>query len=161
MPDGFMQFEMTAERIALGLVSARVRTRALIELLEDKGVLGREDFDRHAEQVWDRDYDALAQELLDLPEPPPMAAPVPPAPAGQRSSVLDAPLPDPGMGGYYRERLISFVDASVAGRVRLRALIELLEERGVFGPGDFDAKAEVIWERDYEELSAEFHKGNY
>ena len=65
------------------------------------------------------------------------------------------------MGGYYRERLLSFVDASVAGRVRLRALIELLEARGVFGTGEFDTKAEAIWERDYEELSAEFHKGNY
>ena len=157
MPDGLVQFEVTAERIALGLISARVRTRALIELLEDKGVLGREDFDGHAAKVWDRDYDALATELLAPPEEDP--AP-PPSPEG-RTSVLDAPLPAQATVGYYRERLLNFVDASVAGRVRLRALIELLEARAIFQPGDFDRKAEEIWDRDYEELSAEFHKGNY
>ncbi len=156
MPDGLAQFELTAERIALGLISARVRTRAIIELLEDKGVLGRDEFDQHAAQVWDRDYDALAEELL---APPEEEAPAPPP--EPRSSVLDAPLPVQSTAGYFRERLLNFVDASVAGRVRLRALIELLEARGIFQPGDFDRKAEAIWERDYEELSTEFYQGNY
>ena len=159
MPDGLAQFEVTAERIALGLISARVRTRALLELLEDKGVLGRDDFDGHAAIVWDRDYDALAKELLAPPEDEPVAPTAPPSES--RSSVLDAPLPAQATTGYYRERLFNLVDAAVAGRVRVRALIELLEARGVFQPGDFDRKAEEIWDRDYEELSMEFHKGNY
>ena len=156
MPEGLIQFEATAERIALGLVSARVRTRALIELLEDKGILGRDDFDGHAATVWERDYDSLAAELLAPPEQE-----ASPPPADGRSSVLDTPPPPEASVGYYRERLFNVVDAAVAGRVRQRALIELLEQRGIFQPGDFDRKAEEIWDRDYEELSAEFHKGNY
>ena len=44
---------------------------------------------------------------------------------------------------------------SIAQRVRMRALLELLEEKGVLLPSEFDFRAEQVWERDFDELSAD------
>lgn len=145
LPPFFQQFQSTTENLALGLVSARVRVRALIELLEEKGIIGPGQYDDRAAAVWDRDYEVLAQEL----------APVAPAPA--------APEPDPGPSyeRYYGEALAGFVDEAVATRVRMRAVIEMLEECGVLAEGEFEKKADAIWERDYEELAMEFYGGRY
>lgn len=43
----------------------------------------------------------------------------------------------------------------VANRVRIRALLELLEERGLLAPQEFDTRAEQVWQRDFDSLSAE------
>ena len=147
-PPFFTQFQQTCENLALGLVSARVRVRALIEVLEEKGVFGTGQYDEHAGVVWDRDYDELAREML----PPTTEPEVPPAP--------EAP---PGLKyeRRYAEALAGFVDEAIAARVRIRAVIEVLEQQGVLGPGEFDQKAEAIWERDYEELALEFYGGRY
>lgn len=144
LPPFFQQFQQTAENLALGLVSARVRVRALIELLEEKGVLGPGQYDERAASVWDRDYEALAGEMTAAP---------PPA----------SPEPDtgPSYEGYYGEALAGFVDEAVATRVRVRAVIELLEEHGILGEGEFEQKAEAIWDRDYEDLAMEFYGGRY
>lgn len=146
LPPFFQQFQATTENLALGLVSARVRVRALVELLEEKGLLGPGQYDEHAAAVWDRDYEALAQEMVT-------------APPGEETS----PLQDPGPSyeRYYGEALAGFVDEAVATRVRMRAVIELLEEHGVLGEGEFEKKADAIWDRDYEELAMEFYGGRY
>lgn len=154
LPPALVQFDQTCERIAMGLVGARVRTRALIELLDEKGVLGGSDFDQRAEAIWERDYDALSGELLAPLESPPEEA-------EQAAGAQPTPSPLPNPSQYYTGALLNFVDDAVAGRVRLRAIIELLEQRGVFDPGEFDQKAEAIWERDYEALALEYYKGNY
>lgn len=44
---------------------------------------------------------------------------------------------------------------SIAERVRMRALLELLEEKGFLLPDEFDSKAQQVWERDFESLSDE------
>ena len=44
---------------------------------------------------------------------------------------------------------------SIAARVRMRTLLELLEEKGILLPGEFDLRAQQVWERDFDELSAE------
>ena len=43
----------------------------------------------------------------------------------------------------------------ISGRVRVRALLEIMEEKGLLAPGEFDERAAAIWERDYDELSRE------
>ncbi|MBI2887910.1 MAG: hypothetical protein HYY02_11965 [Chloroflexi bacterium] len=162
LPPFFTQFQETCERLAMGLINSRVRTRALIELLEEKGVLGEGDFDQKASAVWERDYETLTQELTDAitggaatqeqsTEPQEAEAAPPSPPSGTGATAQD----------YYAEALMGLVDDAVASRVRLRAIIELLESRGVFAPGEFDKKADAIWERDYEELVLEYHRGNF
>lgn len=161
LPPFFHQFDETCERIAMGLIGARVRTRTLIELLEEKGIFGPGQFDERATQVWERDYDALAEEITaPLRQEPEAEAPA--AEGGPPATEAEAEAPrGPSAEAYYGEALMGFVDDSVAGRVRLRAVLELLEEKGIFAPGEFDKKADQIWERDYEELVLEFHKGSY
>lgn len=43
----------------------------------------------------------------------------------------------------------------ISARVRMRALLELLEEKGVLLPGEFEARAQAVWERDHAELARE------
>jgi hypothetical protein len=43
----------------------------------------------------------------------------------------------------------------VSQRVRTRALLELLEEKGLLGPGEFDVRGAAVWERDWATLAAE------
>lgn len=42
---------------------------------------------------------------------------------------------------------------------KLRALVELLEERGIFAPGEFDARANHVYERDMDEMSKFLSEG--
>jgi hypothetical protein len=164
IPPAAVHFDQTCERIALGLVSARVRTRAILELLEEKGIFAPGQFDDRASQAWQRDYETLAEELLDL-SPDLAVTPSPLRRGGQGASSEEAkretqPTPEPpGPGTYYTEALLRFVDDAVACRVRLRAIVELLEERGIFAPEELEQKAELIWVRDYEELALEFYRG--
>ncbi len=51
--------------------------------------------------------------------------------------------------------LHSFGDEVISGGVRMRALLELMEEKGLLGPGEFDERAAAVWERDYDDLAAE------
>ena len=44
---------------------------------------------------------------------------------------------------------------SIAERVRMRALLELLEESGLLFPSEFDLRAQQVWERDFHVLSDE------
>ena len=50
-------------RLASEVVSQRVRTRALLELLEEKGVLTPGEFEQRGQRVWERDWADLANEL--------------------------------------------------------------------------------------------------
>lgn len=141
------QFMEVSEQIAVGLVGARVRIRALLELLEEKGTLGPGDFDVRAQALWDRDYEELATELT-TPSPEEEAEEEPP-------DVERKPM-DPAK--FAESLLQNFVAESVGGRIRIRALLELLEEKGILGPGEFDRRAEEIWDRDYEELAMEYYR---
>lgn len=49
----------------------------------------------------------------------------------------------------------NIIAETIGARVRMRALLELLEEKGVLAPGEFDERAQAVWERDLDELSAE------
>ena len=151
------QFERTCENLALGLVSARVRTRALLELLEEKGVFGEGEFDARASAIWERDYESLAAEILTPPEEP---APAPSLPGSVAEEAAPAAAPSAWQVAerHYAAVLADFVDDAVAARVRLRAILELLEAAGVLAEGEFDRKAEAIWDRDYEELALEFYR---
>lgn len=132
------------ERIAVGLVGTRVRLRALLELLEEKGVLAPGEYDARAEAVWERDAGALTKEILVGSEPET-------APSGS-SEEQTRPSPAPATG---MERVLM---EAVSAQVRLRALRELLEVNGVLAPGEFDARVEAVWDRDYEELVKDFFK---
>ncbi|MCX6021659.1 MAG: hypothetical protein NTZ05_08000 [Chloroflexi bacterium] len=154
--DPYAEQQEMMSRIATGLVGARVRMRALLELLEGKGVLAPGEFDAHAGVVWERDYNDLADELLtpaaeepgeELADPSRLAAMPPPPPQDHKS--------------YAEAVLHNFVSESVGSRVRLRAVLELLELKGVFAAGEFEAKADEIWDRDYEELTMDFYKMNF
>lgn len=57
------QFISLSENIIAESIANRLRMRALLELLEEKGVLGPGEFDERSQQVADRDYERLAQEL--------------------------------------------------------------------------------------------------
>src|SRR5687767_7655029 len=98
-PPFLLQFQQVAENLALGLVSNRVRVRALIELLEEKGLLAPGQYDQRAEAVWERDYEQLAQELITAPPEPDPVTPPEVAPATYE--------------GHYAEALASFVDDAV------------------------------------------------
>ncbi|MCS7001695.1 MAG: hypothetical protein NZ518_02485 [Dehalococcoidia bacterium] len=50
-------------RLATEAVSARVRVRALLELLEARGVLLPGEFDDHGAAVWERDWRAIADQI--------------------------------------------------------------------------------------------------
>ncbi|MCS6803340.1 MAG: hypothetical protein RMM58_13815 [Chloroflexota bacterium] len=43
----------------------------------------------------------------------------------------------------------------VSQRVRTRALLELLEEKGILAPGEFEERGQRVWERDWPEIAAE------
>lgn len=146
-----VNLDEASERIAVGLLSARVRMRALLELLEEKGLLISGEFDTRAQQLWDRDYDELAQELMSpAPEEEPALE------EGQRSTP---PPADPA--AYAAALFQNFVAESVSSRIRMRALLDLLEAKGILGPNEFDERAEQIWNRDYEELALEFYRKSY
>lgn len=49
----------------------------------------------------------------------------------------------------------NLADEVIAARVRVRALLELLEEKGLLAPGEFDQRAALLWERDYDDLRRE------
>ncbi len=49
----------------------------------------------------------------------------------------------------------NLADEVIASRVRVRALLELLEEKGLLAPGEFDERAALLWERDYTDLRRE------
>ncbi len=51
--------------------------------------------------------------------------------------------------------LFDLANEAVAARIRLRALLELLEERGVLQPGEFDQRGAAVWERDWQEVAGE------
>jgi hypothetical protein len=51
--------------------------------------------------------------------------------------------------------LFNLASEAVSSRVRIRALLELLEEKGVISAAEFDERGQVIWERDWEEIAAE------
>lgn len=139
-------------RIAIGLVSARVRMRALLELLEKKGVLRPGEFDGRAQEIWTQDYQTLADELLSPPD------------SREEGSARPAPSPlsnPPDKKEPAGAALENLIGESVNARVRLRAVLELLEERGVLEPGEFEAQADAVWDRDYEELTLEFYKMNF
>lgn len=146
--DPFAQYQETFDKIAAGLVGARVRTRALLELLEEKGVLGPGEFDGRAQAIWERDYSNLADELLTpaAEEPAEQEPLTPPQP-----KAIDAQE-------YAAEILHNYISEMVGSRVRMRTVLDLLEEKGIFQPGEFDARADAIWERDYEELAMDFYK---
>lgn len=57
------QFIGITENVIAETIANRLRMRALLELLEEKGVLGPGEFDERSQQVADRDYEALAEEL--------------------------------------------------------------------------------------------------
>ncbi len=63
------QFISLSENIIAETIANRLRMRALLELLEEKGVLGPGEFDERSQQVADRDYERLAQELWGSDEP--------------------------------------------------------------------------------------------
>ncbi len=50
-------------RLATEIVSQRVRTRALLELLEEKGVLAPGELETRGQQVWERDWPEIAAEV--------------------------------------------------------------------------------------------------
>lgn len=50
-------------RLASEVVSQRVRTRALLELLEEKGLLAPGEFEARGQQVWERDWPTIAAEV--------------------------------------------------------------------------------------------------
>lgn len=49
----------------------------------------------------------------------------------------------------------NIIAETIGARVRVRALLEILEEKGVLEPGEFDERAQAVWERDLEELTNE------
>lgn len=51
--------------------------------------------------------------------------------------------------------LFNLASEVVSSRVRIRTLLELLEERGIFTSEEFDSRGQAIWERDWEEIAAE------
>lgn len=51
--------------------------------------------------------------------------------------------------------LFNLASEAVSSRVRIRALLEILEERGVVSAEEFDVRGQAIWERDWEEIAAE------
>lgn len=152
-PGGEASFDEISERIAVGLTGARVRIRTLLELLEEKGVLTPGEFDTRAQQLWDRDYDELAQELM-APAPEEEEAPVP-----QVAESGAAPQVDPVL--YMNALLGNFVAESVSSRIRMRALLDLLESKGLLRPNEFEERADQVWDRDYEELVLEFYRRSY
>ncbi|GEM_PF-1535765 len=159
IPQWATQLDDMCERISMGLVGARVRTRALVELLEEKGVLAAEEFDTRASAIWERDYETLTEELTaPLREEPPTE---------EQAAVEDEEGEEAhahsgsSLADYFSGQLANFIDDFVAARVRLRTTVELLEEKGIFAAGEYDAKVESIWDRDYEELILNFHQGNF
>lgn len=158
IPQWATQLDDMCERISMGLVGARVRTRALVELLEEKGVLAGEEFDTRASAIWERDYETLSEELTaPLREQPPTEEAAAEDEEGEEAHVPSGP----SIADYFSGQLANFVDDFVAARVRLRTTVELLEEKGIFAAGEYDAKVESIWDRDYEELILNFHQGNF
>ena len=59
------QFTSVTENVIAETIANRLRMRALLELLEEKGVLGPGEFDERSQQVADRDYEGLAEEIWE------------------------------------------------------------------------------------------------
>lgn len=149
------QDQERVQRIAIGLVSGRVRMRALLELLEEKGVLQAGEFDLRAEETWASDHQELLGELLNLPqesEDGPQAPGDEEHPAGQLVPTPPSDALDPAAV------LGNLITEAVSARVRLRAMLDLLEDKGILQPGEFEARADAVWDRDYEQLTRDFYQ---
>ena len=139
------------QRLATDLVEARVRVRALLELLEEKGILEHGEYDTKAEAMWNSDYQDIFDEIT-TPPPPELDA------EDTESPPQSKPL-DPHE--YAIALMENVVDEAIGMRTRIRAILEVLEEKGVFAPGEYDERAEVIWTRDYEELALDYYKRHF
>lgn len=52
--------------LASEVVASRIRVRALLEILEERGVIDAEEFDRRGQIIWDRDWREVANEVAPL-----------------------------------------------------------------------------------------------
>ncbi len=68
-----------------------------------------------------------------------------------------SPQPDPRLDALDRFLSISenVIAETIANRVRMRALLELLEEKGLLAPEEFDERSKIVADRDYAELAGE------
>jgi hypothetical protein len=64
------------------------------------------------------------------------------------------PQPQPQTSGLV-DMIVALGNEIIGARVRMRALLDLLEEKGVLLPGEFDARAQTAWENDYDDLAQE------
>ncbi len=133
------------EKVAVSLVEARVRVRTLLELLEEKKVFLPGDFDDKAQKLWESDFDEIYEDLTTPnPEPEPADA----LPAAQPMTAQD----------YATGMIQNLIDEAIGSRIRVRAIIGVLEEKGIFAPGEFDTRSEEIWNRDFEEMTLDYYK---
>lgn len=146
MPD--IKLDEIYEKVAVELVDARIRVRALLELLEEKKLFEPGDFEQRAGKLWESDFNQLFEELTTpIPVEAQVAEEYPPTP------------PKPMDSSEYAVAMMhNLVQEAVGARIRLRAILSILEDKGLFAKGEFDDRAEQVWQRDYEEMALEFYK---
>ena len=134
------------EKVAVSLVESRIRVRALLELLEEKQVFLPGEFEDKAGKLWESDFDEIYREITTpLPE--------------DSASPEDHPAPNALSADEYAIGMLqNLIDEAIGSRIRMRAILEVLEGKGIFAAGEFEAKAEAVWERDFEEMTLEFYK---
>ncbi|MSQ15366.1 MAG: hypothetical protein EXR50_05840 [Dehalococcoidia bacterium] len=134
------------EKVAVSLVEARIRIRALLELLEEKQVLLPGEFEDKAGKLWESDFSEIYEEIT-TPAPEDLTTPE------------THPAPKPLSADEYAIGMLqNLIDEAIGSRIRIRAILEVMEDKGIFAKGEFEAKAEAVWERDFEEMTLEFYK---
>jgi len=134
------------EKVAISLVEARIRVRALLELLEEKKLVLPGEFEDIAGKLWESDFDEIYGELT-TPNPDP----------GPEDGVLPSPQPMSSQD-YAIGMVQNLIDEAIGSRIRVRAILQVLEAKGIFAPGEFEAKAEEVWDRDFEEMTLEYYR---
>jgi len=60
-----IEFAAISDNVIAETIGARIRMRALLELLEEKGIITADEYDERSQRVWERDFEDLAVELWE------------------------------------------------------------------------------------------------
>ena len=114
------------------LVEDKLKLRAIAELIAQKEIASREDLRAYLAKVVQRDWDEEVEALL------------PPELAGALKIESEGGPPGEGLGWVV-------ITQTVENRLKIRAMAELIAQKGIVGPEELRARLTKVVERDWDE----------
>jgi len=114
------------------LVEDKLKLRAIAELIAQKEIASREELRAYLAKVVQRDWDEEVEALL------------PPELAGALKIESEGGPPGEGLGWVV-------ITQTVENRLKIRAMAELIAQKGIVGPEELRARLTKVVERDWDE----------